>query len=347
MKKKFGVLIVNLGSPRSPTIPAIRDFLKEFLSDPYVIDLPRAYRWLLVHLIIAPFRPSKIVHRYKAIWTKLGSPLTVHTIQFKQKLEERLKLLSNYDFMIDIGMRYGAPSMGQALKAMADQDIKDVLIFQMYPQEALSSTTTARDRLKALAQDLSLNPIFLPAYFGDPGFIDSLAETYREKTNGISVDHTLFSFHGIPIHQTTKQSQDPKCGTPGCCDSFSVKNCYKSQCEETSRLLAKALGLDKSQYTVCYQSRLSEKWIQPFTDHVIRDLPNKGIKNIAVISPSFVTDCLETIEELAIQERDRFVSAGGHMYTYVPCLNDRNSWVNAAFGMISKRLSQEIGANPN
>ncbi len=337
--EKIGILIVNLGSPRSPTIPAVRDFLREFLSDPFVIDIPAIPRWMLVNLVIAPFRPSKIVARYKTIWTRLGSPLTVHTVNFKQKLEDRLKLISNYEFTVDVGMRYGAPSIAQALAAMTEKNIKKVLIFQLYPHEAFSTSASSIAHIKEISKKLGLDPLFVPAFYNNAGFIDNLVDLVQENIRGKAVDHYIMSYHGIPIRHLIKQSGNPLCGTQGCCDQFKIQNCYKAQCEETSRLLAKRLGLKPEEYTVSFQSRFDNKWLQPFTDHVVRDLPQKGIKNIAIISPSFVTDCLETIEELKVQERDRFLSHGGHMYTYIPCLNDRSSWVNTAFGMISRQLN--------
>ncbi len=327
---KRGILIVNLGSPRSPTVPAVKSFLREFLMDPYVIDIPYIARWILVNGIICTFRPKSVVPKYKSIWTKYGSPLVYNTYNLKTKLEEKL----GDNFAVEIGMRYGSPSIKQALESFAERNIQDITVFQMYPQQAMSTTTSNESLINKLAKDLKLNIRYTPPFYQSDGFINCLAEIAKEVLQDKKWQHFIISYHGIPKRHTTKQSQNPKCGTPGCCDKFEIQNCYKAQCEQTSRLLAKKLGLTRDQYTVSFQSRLNKNWIEPFTDKILVEYAQKGIRDIAIISPSFVADCLETVQELQLQERDRFSSAGGHSFTYIPCLNDRASWVDEVAKMI-------------
>lgn len=300
--------------------------------DPFVIDIPTPFRWLLVNYISLT-RPKSVVPKYKTIWTKFGSLLFVNTLNFKNKLEDLL----GDDFIVEIGMRYGSPSIKQALESFADRNIRQIVVYQMYPQAAYSSTFSNEALINTVAKNLGLSVRIIPPFFQNDSFVKCLKQQVQTHLKGTKWEHLVMSFHGIPLRQTFKQSQNLKCGTTNCCESFEIQNCYKAQCHQTARVLAQELGLEPHQYTVSFQSRLNDKWIQPYTDHVLIDLPKKGIKDVAIISPSFVCDCLETLEELHVRERERFSSAGGHIFTYIPCLNDNEPWVQAVKELIAPK----------
>lgn len=336
--QKTGLLIVNLGSTRSPQISDIRAFLKEFLMDPYVIDIPSPLRYALVNWFILPRRPQKLTDEYKAIWTKQGSPIITYTQSFREKLSQILNA-KNEDFEVEIAMRYGSPSIQQALEHFKSINIKKILVFMGYPQDADSSLKTAREKIIEVSHKVDSNTLlrFVPAYYNQEFFIDSLAKKYRKTTEGQKIDQVIMSFHGIPNRHIKKQSKNLQCLTPGCCDRFSSLNddCYKAQCFETARALAKKLNLNSSDYIVSFQSRLTKNWITPFTDDVVQEL-GKQHKNIAIICPAFVTDCLETLFEVQITEQQRFKLAGGKNYLYIPCLNDEDFWVEAVANNLLK-----------
>ncbi len=329
-----GLLLVNLGSPTHPTVPAIRRYLREFLMDPYVLDMPYLSRAALVYGLILPFRPHKTLASYKAIWTDEGSPLIVESIELKKALQAHFDK-NNIKTFVEIGMRYQDPTLEQALDSFKAKNIKNIKVIPLYPQYALSATTTAIEKLKSLnTQKFNsfFELTFIKDFFNDTRFIQPLIETTQKHLAGVEYDHLLISFHGIPKSQLGAVVNSTKCNFGGgCCDKVDTNNrdCYRAQCFETARLLAQGLNLSKDKWSIGFQSRLTKGWIEPFTDKILDDLPRQGIKKLAVVCPSFISDCLETLEEINIRERERFLKAGGEHYHYIPCVNHSPSWVKA------------------
>lgn len=310
-----GVLLINLGTPDAPTPKAVRRYLRQFLSDPYVIDINPVARWFLVNFIIAPFRSGKSAAAYQKIWTEEGSPLLVNTLKLAKAVQEKLGM----KYAVQIGMRYGEPSIRHALWRLNHRDINKILVLPLYPQYASSSSKTCIEEVKRVVKKLKISkPIdFFPPFFDHPGFIRSFAEIGRPFLN---VDYVLFSFHGLPERHIKK-------GDP-----------YRDQCFATAEALAKELKLAKGKYSVSFQSRLGRTpWIKPFTDLELVRFAQEGKKKVTVFSPAFVADCLETLEEIAIRGRESFISEGGEALTLVPSLNDHPTWVEAVTASICER----------
>lgn len=330
-----GLLLVNLGSPKEPTLPAIRNYLKTFLMDPYVLQMPLPLRSALVYGLILPFRPKKTLKSYLTIWTNEGSPLIIESLRLKEKLQKHLQS-RNEDTHVEIAMRYGDPSLTQALDSFRSKNIRKIKVIPLYPQYAMSSSLTVENKLKNLNQQefnrfFDLN--FIKDFYNDPKFTQPLIETTKKylQENVEEFDHLLISFHGLPKSHLGKKIGSTVCNFDDCCNSISEKNrnCYRAQCFETARILAKGLNLPNDKWSIGFQSRLTRGWIEPFTDVLIGDMPKKGIKNLAVVCPSFISDCLETLEEINQRERQRFINAGGEKFYYVPCVNDSDAWVKS------------------
>lgn len=324
-----GILVVNLGSPKSPEISDIKSYLKEFLMDPYVLTIPKPLRFALVYGLILPFRPKKTTHAYQSIWTEDGSPLITNTLKFAQKLKSYTQL------PVEIGMRYGEPSLTQGLQKLKDLQIKKVHVVLMYPQYALSSTATAKQKILDLNADFCFELNFIQDFYGESEFIESLAEI--TQTHLPPNTHLLMSFHGLPWSHLGKSVGSTECKKQHCCDAVTDKNkhCYRAQSFETARQLASHLKLPRESWSLGFQSRLTRGWIEPFTDVVTRDLCSRGIKKLAVVCPSFTADCLETLEEIQIREKEAFLSYGGESFTYIPCLNDSNRFAKFIANQIS------------
>jgi ferrochelatase len=330
-----GLLLVNLGSPKEPTVPAIRKYLKEFLMDPYVLQMPAPLRAALVYGIILPARPKKTLKNYLSIWTNEGSPLIIESYKLKNKLQAHFHKTGN-DTHVEIAMRYGDPSLSQALEAFRSKNIHEVKVIPLYPQYAMSSSLTVENKLRNLNQNefhqlFSFD--FIKDFFNDPRFINPLLETTKKYLHDHvgNFDHLLISFHGLPKSHLGKKVESSICHFGSCCDSLTDKNryCYRAQCFETARLLAKGLNLPEGKWSVGFQSRLTRGWIEPFTDVIIENMPKKGIKNLAIVCPSFISDCLETLDEIKRGEKERFLKAGGEKFYYIPCVNDSDSWVQS------------------
>ncbi|MCB1170056.1 MAG: ferrochelatase [Leptospiraceae bacterium] len=325
---KSGLLLVNLGSPDSTSVGDVRRYLREFLSDPDVIDLPAAGRNLLLYGIILPFRPRKSAEAYRAIWTEAGSPLIEHT----RKLCDGVQAVLGPDFEVKMAMRYGNPSIGSALKQFRDAGIMRVHCIALYPQystASMGSTYKEIMRQNAALQD----PLFLstePAFHYRSGFVNAWTELIRPHLEpGFRV---LFSFHGIPERQVLKSSHDGHCQLGDCCNTV-PPFCYRAQCLATARAVAASLGLN-SEWEMTFQSRLGRTpWLKPYTDLRLQDLPEEGIKKVILVSPSFVSDCLETLEELNIRAREDFLAAGGEEFRFVSSLNQNPTWVQEVAGM--------------
>jgi ferrochelatase len=337
---KTGVLILNLGTPESPSTSHVRAYLRQFLSDPRVIDIPAIGRWMLLNLIILPFRPRKSAEAYEKIWTSDGSPLLVHTRAFSEKLQAALP----ENFRVAYAMRYGNPSVTSGIESLLSQGVDDLIIFPMYPQYAASSTgSSLEEAFRILGARWNVPPVrVIGPFHGDPGFLDAFASIGRPMLESMRPDHVLFSFHGLPERQIRKsESFEGHClkADDSCCASLSWKNqyCYRAQSFETARQLARRLQLAPAQYSICFQSRLGRTpWIKPYTDLQLPELAKQGKKKILVFEPSFVADCLETLEEISLRARATFLEAGGERLELVPSLNGSDVWVKAARDILLK-----------
>jgi ferrochelatase len=328
-----GVLLVNLGSPKEPTIPSIRKYLSEFLMDPYVLQMPAPLRALLVYGLILPFRPKKTLKNYLSIWTPQGSPLILETFKLKNKLQ-KLFQSTDQEIQVEVAMRYGEPSLTQSLENFRVKKIHNIKVIPLYPQYAISSSGTVVDKLIELNKNTFHHFFefqFIKDFYDDKKFIDPLVENAKRYLSGREYDHLLISFHGLPKNHLGNKVGSSVCNFSECCNSITEKNknCYRAQCFATARSLAEGLNLPSDKWSVGFQSRLTQGWIEPFTDVIIENMPKRGIKNLAVISPSFVSDCLETLEEINHQERERFLKAGGKNFYYIPCINDSDSWIKS------------------
>lgn len=316
-KKKTGVLLVNLGSPASPKTGDVRRFLREFLGDPRVVNLPRPLWWLILNLFILPFRPKKSAHAYQSIWTEQGSPLVVFTQQLTDKLS---RLYGSQQLLIDCAMRYGKPALREKLAGFKKQGVDDIVILPLYPQ--YSSTTTASIFDVVAEEFVGWRHMpglrFISDFHQHPDYIEAIAESIRQhwQTNG-QAELLLMSFHGLPAKLT-------EWGDP-----------YFHQCQTSARLIAEKLGLQEHQWKLVFQSRFGKaEWLKPYCVEVLQELPKQGIKNLDIICPGFSVDCLETLEEIAIANQEIFLAAGGESYRYIPCLNDSDAHVEVIYDLI-------------
>ena len=331
---KTGILLINLGSPEAPTAAAVRPYLREFLSDPRVIDIPAPLRWLLLNAVILPFRPAKSAAAYAKVWTPEGSPLIAHSRAFTDRLAAAL----GDEYRVVLAMRYGQPSLQNAIAELTREPLKELVIFPLYPQYASASTgSSLEEALRVLAPMQNVPALrTIPAFYNDPGYIRALVENATPRLREFNPDYILFSYHGLPERQIRKsEGQAGHCLTAddACCAAIGPGNafCYRAHCFATTRLVASALGLAAGSYSTSFQSRLGRTpWIKPYTDHVLADLGRRGVKRLAVFSPSFVADCLETLEEMTIRGSETFREAGGERLELIPALNSSESWVQAA-----------------
>ncbi|HVE81779.1 MAG TPA: ferrochelatase [Myxococcales bacterium] len=328
--RRRGLLLVNLGTPEDPTTPAVRRYLREFLSDPRVLDLSPLGRWLLLNLVILPIRPARSAEAYRKVWTKGGSPLLVHS----RRLAEAVADAVVGDFVVSLAMRYGRPSIPEGLEALRRAKVESVTVLPLYPQEAASSTSSTLARVYQLAAEgWDAVPLrVVPPFFDSRGFLDAFAEVGRPVLAESRPEHVLFSFHGLPERHVRRTAGEPSpCRfDQGCCARLGPDNarCYRAQCFHTARELAGRLGLPEGGFSVAFQSRLGRTpWIQPFTDRLLVELPARGVKRVAVMVPSFVADCLETLEEIGLRGAESFRAAGGEQLTLVPSLNAHPAWV--------------------
>ena len=335
--RKQGLLLVNLGTPDAPDPGAVRRYLREFLSDPRVVDIHPVGRWLLLNLFILPFRPRRSAEAYRKIWMDEGSPLLVYSRAFARAVGDRLR----GSFEVELAMRYGRPSIRSGVESLRTRGVAELTVLPLYPQYAASSTASSVGELmRVLRQGWDIEPMrVLPRFHDDPGFLDAFADVARPVLESSRPDYVLFSFHGLPQRQIRKS--DPTGGyclsSSFCCDAIGPPNprCYRAQCFATARALAGRLALNHDGWMVSFQSRLGRTpWIRPYTDHVLDELGRRGVKRLAVLVPSFVADCLETLEEIGIRGADTFRQAGGESLTLVPSLNAHPAWVEAVARMV-------------
>ena len=327
---KTGVILMNLGSPDSTEVRDVRKYLNEFLTDRRVID-SWPVRNLLVRPVIVPSRAPKSAEAYRTIWTKKGSPLVQITRELTAKLRERVPQ------PVAMAMRYGNPTMESAFKTLLDESpgLEEVIAIPLYPHYAMSSFETAVEHAKEVHRKnhYGFDLKFIPPFYRDPLYIHAMAENMRPYLQK-EFDHLLFSFHGIPERHILKSdTTHHHClQTTDCCSTNSPAHatCYRHQCLETMRLVAGELGLPGEKYSYSFQSRLlKDPWLKPYTDFRLLDMPAEGIKKLLVVCPAFVSDCLETLEEIEIRGKESFLSAGGSEYEMIPCLNTHPLWVGA------------------
>jgi ferrochelatase len=336
-----GVLLINLGTPESPSVGDVRRYLREFLSDPRVLDIPGVSRWALVNLWIAPLRARRSARQYAAVWGSAGSPLMLNSLALRDALAREL----GAGFRVAIGMRYGRPSIAAGLGELTGAGSSRVIALPLYPQYASSSTGTALEALFAAAGREWNVPALdvLPELFAAPGFVAALAAAAQPVLERARPDHLLMSYHGLPERQVRKSAPGSAVclREPGCCDALRADNarCYRAQCFATSRALARALGLPDGAWSIAFQSRLGRTpWIRPFTDEVLPQLAARGVKRLAVTCPSFAADCLETLEEIGVRAREQWRACGGESLELVPCPNAHPIWVRALAGLVRARV---------
>ena len=323
---RTAVVLVNLGTPEAPTAPAVRRYLKEFLSDPRVVEIPRPIWWLILNAIILNVRPKKSAAKYAAVWTAEGSPLKVHT-ERQTKLLRGLLGEAGHQVQVDYAMRYGSPSIPATLSRLKAEGATRILLLPLYPQYSSSTTATAFDAAYAWAATIRNQPeIRTVRNFADhPGYIEALANSVRQHWKShprpATAYRLIMSFHGVPRYTLDK-------GDP-----------YHCECHKTGRLLAEALGLTTEDYLISFQSRFGRaQWLQPYTAPTLASLGQQGVTHVDVICPGFPADCLETLEEIAIEARATFISAGGRTFNTIPCLNERDDWISALADLATTHL---------
>ncbi len=322
--EKTGVLLVNLGTPDDPTPAAVRRYLKEFLGDPRVVEIPRAIWWFILNGIILNVRPKKSAAKYASIWMAEGSPLRLYTEKQTTKLREALAQKTSEPLIVNYAMRYGNPSIASVLKKLKAQNCQRILVVPMYPQYAASTTATVTDIVYRELQGMRNTPaVRTIKHFHDyPGYISALAanvQTYWQQHG--RPEKLVMSFHGLPRYTLDK-------GDP-----------YHCECRKTGRLLGQALGLTPEQYTISFQSRFGKaEWLQPYTTATLKALGEQKTARVDVVCPGFVADCLETLEEIAQEGKEDFQHAGGGEYHYIPCLNDRDEWIAALADLTLENL---------
>ncbi len=357
---KAAVILINVGTPDAPTTAAVRQYLDEFLGDPRVLDTSALSRWFLLNLVILPFRSPKSAKQYASIWDNRGSPLLFHTTDLAEKLRARLPGVD-----VIVGMRYGNPSLKGALEQAAQAGASRIVLAPMFPQYASASTGTALELAYGVLGKLPRVPdvSVVPPFFDDAGFLDSVAATVRESLTSTTaemtkagvgrkeigaaidkrVDHVLFSYHGLPLHQV--QAVHPTCqGNEDCCAALGPQNasCYRAQCMSTTRALVARLGITR--FSTSFQSRLGRAvWLLPNTERVLAELAEGGVKRLAVVCPSFVADCLETVEEIGVRARKTFTEAGGTELHFIPCVNAREDFADAVSAMVNRALGAPVG----
>tara|TARA_B100000963_G_scaffold193313_1_gene168259 strand:+ start:298 stop:1311 length:1014 start_codon:yes stop_codon:yes gene_type:complete len=322
-----GLLMINLGSPDSTDVKDVKKYLDEFLMDERVIGKSYWFRWFLVKVIILNTRPKKSAKAYKKIWWKEGSPLIVLSRRLFEKVKKFVKI------PVALAMRYGSISIKKGIKELYDSGVKEIVVLPLYPHYAMSSYETVVEKVKEEVKNNfpNVNLKIVSPFYKEKNYINLLCNKIKESIDKIKYDHILFSYHGIPIsHLKISDPTNSHCyKVNNCCSTSSDAHrfCYKHQVLETTEAVVKKLKIDRDKYSNAFQSRLpNEAWLKPYTDDELVRLAKEGKKNLVIVTPAFVTDCLETLEEIAMEGKEEFLEAGGENYHYVPCLNDDDDW---------------------
>jgi ferrochelatase len=335
------ILLVNLGSPDSTSVPDVRRYLREFLGDERVLDIPAVFRWLLLEGIILRTRPKQTAHAYASVWTKEGSPLIRTSLSVQRKLAAAL----GPETPVYLAMRYGRPAIGDVLARMAADGVEEALLFPQYPHFAMSSweTVTAKVEAERPKRAPKLRISCVEPFYADPDYLEALVEVSAPAL-AQPHDFVLFSYHGLPARHMRKADPTGKhclCSAD-CCTTPSPAHatCYRAQVFATTRGFVERTGLKPEQYSVAFQSRLAgEPWLEPFTDVVLEQLAKKGVRRLLVLCPAFVTDCLETLEEISVRGKETFLAAGGEWFQQVPCLNDQEPYIR----FLDRRVRRWLG----
>ncbi len=354
MSAPRGALLINLGTPDAPRPREVRRYLREFLSDPRVIDLPTLQRKLLLEAVILPRRPRVTAAAYAKVWSEAGSPLLVHGEALRAALERRL----GAGWAAALGMRYGRPSIEEALRRLEERGVREVVALPLFPQYSSAATGSALAALFASPAAARLHRVTaIEPFFDDPGFVRAWRDVAAPALAEFRADHVLFSYHGLPEHQirAADRSGSHCLAGPGCCTTPHAAHrfCYRAQCTATTAALAGALGLDPARLSTSFQSRLGRRpWIRPYTDLVLPELAAKGVRRLAILCPSFAADCLETIEEIGIRAREQWRELGGEELLLVDCPNSHPTWVEAVAQLVlhAKGIAvsaREAAANPD
>ncbi|MCW8829830.1 MAG: ferrochelatase [Gammaproteobacteria bacterium] len=322
-EKKIGVLLTNLGTPDAPTTAALRRYLAEFLWDPRVVDIPRPLWWLILHGVILRVRPSRSARAYQGVWSEGGSPLLVIGREQQCMLQQQLDRIAPERYRVELGMRYGNPSIATALESFQREGISQVTVLPLYPQNSCSTTASTLDAIGAALKKRRNIPHlnFIADYHDDSRYIEALAESVRAHREGRPpAEKLLISFHGTP--QRFREEGDP----------------YYAQCRTTAERLAAELGLNEGQWLLTFQSRFGrEPWLQPYTDKTLEKLAGEGVKSVEVICPGFSADCLETLEEIEVENREIFMHAGGEAFFYIPALNARDDHIAMMVALVTEK----------
>lgn len=335
---KTGVLIVNLGTPDSPSVPDVRKYLREFLMDGRVIDIPLIQRFLLVNGIIAPFRAPKSAKVYKQLWSEIGSPLKHYGYVVERQLQQAL----GSEYVVKLAMRYQSPSIESALTDFQRMGLTDLVVIPFFPQYASASTGSVYEKVMDVLKSWQVMPQlrFVNRFLEHPKFIEAFVQAGRKYLAKRNYDHILFSYHGLPERQIRKGDVTQSiCRFGDCCGSLTAMNqhCYRAQCFETTRRIVRELGLAEGTYTTCFQSRLGrDPWVKPYTDDVIKELAASGIKSVLAFSPAFVADCLETTIEVGEEYKEMFEERGGEHWQLVESLNDNPLWIETLVDLVKK-----------
>lgn len=332
----IGILLINLGTPESPTEDAVRKYLDVFLSDPYVITLPKILRDILVQKIILPKRPKLSAHAYQQVWTEQGSPLLVNSLALQNALQK--KLGANY--CVELGMRYSKPSIDDGIQALMKKNCEKIIVLPLYPQFANATTQSTLDVVNEAFKKIKTTTEIkiVRDFYNQDFYIDSFAKIINASVDTSNSEYILFSYHGLPIRQLNKKNCAQHCHLKHHCpvNHDEPTNCYRAQCYATTDLIAKKCGLSENKYQTTFQSRLGfTKWIGPYTDHVLHHLRETGITKLSVVCPSFVADCIETLEEINIRLRAQWMALGGETFELIPCLNANADWVATLANWIS------------
>ena len=332
MKTKKGLLLINLGTPDDPGYLSVFKYLRQFLMDPKVITVPYILRFILVTLIIVPFRAFSSGKIYKKIWTENGSPLIVNTSALADKVNKKVPHIE-----VEFAMRYQSPSIEEKLKKLISQNLDEIIILPLFPQYSTATTGSVFDEVSRVLKKQSVTPSikFINQFYEQESFIDS----WEDKLKSFNVDeydHILFSYHGLPTKAVDDIYADSLCADNNCENEITNENkfCYKATCYETTRLIASRFNLSRDKYTVSFQSRLTKNWLEPFTDEILEEFPTKGIKNILVLSPAFTADNLETLYEIDDEYKELFIENGGNSLTMIPSLNDSSKWADSIVKII-------------
>ena len=341
MSDKKGVLLVNLGSPDSPAVGKVRRYLREFLMDGRVMDIPWITRFFLVHFLILPSRPKESAEAYRKVWLPEGSPLVVTSKNVCTQLQSRV------DVPVALAMRYQNPSIEHGIDQLLDHGVDEILLIPLFPHYAMSSYETAVEKTKTVLHGRApgVKLVVQPPFFDQPDYIRALAASARETLDR-GYDHLLFSFHGLPERQLRKTDPSGRhcLAASDCCTGSHPAHgtCYRAQCYKTVDAFVRAAGVPSGSYSVAFQSRLgSDPWLQPYTDLELPRLAKQGVRRMLVICPAFVSDCLETVEEIGMRAKETFTEAGGESLELVPCMNEHPLWLEALENMVAAFLEAD------